>query len=126
MYMNSICLFGHRVILKKLTRRREVGEGGVSTKKNKGEDDKNGPKRVDVYCEWLLFKSALGTDLGFRYAKLVRLKISFKHILVKKLKNLSGVPTYIGTSPSVKIAITHESHLWKSVRLLLLFFINSS
>ena len=72
MCINSICLFGLGVILKKLTWRRG---GGGSTKKNKGEGAKNDPKWVDVYCEWSLFKIALVTDLGFRYAKLVHLKL---------------------------------------------------
>ena len=53
----------------------DLEKGGGSTKKNKGEGAKNDPKWVDVYCEWSLFKIALVTDLGFRYAKLVRLKL---------------------------------------------------
>ena len=53
---------------------REVGEGGSSTKKNKWEGCKNGPKRLDVYCGWSLFKIAPVTDLVFRYAKLVHLR----------------------------------------------------
>ena len=97
---------------------------GGSTKTNKGEGGKNGPKWVDVYCEWSLLKIALLTDLGFRYATLFCLKILFKHIFVKKLTYFSIVPMYIGTSPSIKIAVTHECHLWKSVSLLFLFFIN--
>ena len=101
-----------------------LGERRSQQKRTRTKGGKNETKWIDVCYKWALFKIELVTDLDFRYAKLVRLKNSFKHILVKQLTFFSSVPVYNGTSPSIKMAITIDSHLWESVSSIFLYFIN--
>ena len=116
-YINSICLFEGGVLLNKFTSPRR--EEWIN-KRGEGERGQKLPKMGWRQLRMVAFKNCTSNRFRLLYAKLVRLNISFKHILVEKLTHFFSVSMYILTSPSIKIAITHENHLLKNVSLLFL------